>query len=99
MLAENTEITQIKEVIKNIKKEYDVQEVVINKVDNGREIDRNLTTSIIDNIRDAKYQNKLINQFLKKNFDITSKQIREVKKLNIDLNDNLSKDVVKNIYN
>ena len=99
LLAENTEITQIKEVIKNIKKEYDVQEVVINKVDNGREIDRNLTTSIIDNIRDAKYQNKLINQFLKKNFDITSKQIREVKKLNIDLNDSLSKDVVKNIYN
>ncbi|MBC8386516.1 MAG: hypothetical protein H8E13_00480 [Actinobacteria bacterium] len=98
-MAENTEITQIKEVIKNIKKEYDVQEVVINKVDNGREIDRNLTTSIIDNIRDAKYQNKLINQFLKKNFDITSKQIREVKKLNIDLNDSLSKDVVKNIYN
>jgi DNA repair exonuclease SbcCD ATPase subunit/DNA repair exonuclease SbcCD nuclease subunit len=90
-IVENTDLVQLRKIIADIKAKYDVQEVIINRVDNSKNIKRDTAYSLTDSIRSPDFQNGLIKEFLKHNTALSTKEIENVTDINIDFNDQIQK--------
>lgn len=90
----NTEPSQIKRVLTEIKKKYKVEEFTVTRMDTLSKqktgnFDNNLS---IGNIKDVELQNKLIKDYLNRQFLINDTTIDKIQQINRDINTKLVDD-------
>lgn len=90
----NTEPSQIKRVLTEIKKKYKVEEFTVTRMDTLSKqktgnFDNNLS---IGNIKDVELQNKLIKDYLNRQFLINDTNIDKIQQINRDINTKLVDD-------
>jgi len=84
-----TEESQLKKILAKIRKTSKLKDVAIIRTDrlsDQRSGDRNAKDAGIGDVRDANYQNKLIVDYLERNFVLEDETIKTIKKINKDLN-------------
>ena len=90
---EKTDSADQQTIIAELKTKYNVQDIVVNTMDKLSQIKTgNITiTSAIGNVRDITQQNKLVSDYLKRNYDsIDEKIIKNVKSINRQTNSDLA---------
>ena len=90
--TENTERSEVKRILADIRKKVDVQEVTINRMDTTVGLLGTQTSASIGDIRDVDYQNLLIEAFLDKKYALDSETVERVKAINVELNAKLPPD-------
>lgn len=95
----NTDSSQIKRIIIDIKKLYKVQEFTIIRSDSFKSFNKSINTNVIADLSDIDLQNKLIIEFLDKSLAIIDDNIKSrIREINRDLNQRLIEDnIAKNI--
>ena len=94
LLLENTNRVQYLKLCDDLRSKFDIQEITASFITNEKN-DYKITTNDSDseslkiNIKDSKYQNKLIKKYIKKKFDFSKKQISKIVKLNTEFNKNI----------
>ena len=94
ILCCNSMPTQLKEIVDRIKDKYDLVETTYVRTDclnTFDQVQQNNVNITLSNIFDPNYQNKFIEDFLKSK-GASQDIIEEVKKLNIDINNKVSKE-------
>jgi len=87
----NTTKAQIKEVVKEIRKQCKVQDVIVIREDRITGSSKNKDSRrITKDVRNVEYQNEMIEEYLNKNHDIEPTILSEIKAINRSLNKNLS---------
>ena len=84
-----TEESQLKKILAEIRKTSKLKDVAIIRTDRlsaQKSGDRNAKDAGIGDVRDANYQNKLIVDYLERNFVLDDDIIKTIKKINKDLN-------------
>lgn len=107
IIEDDTPYSVAKELITELRKQRNVQSVIINKlkkvIDNTPSLTENVDTTkienVIGNIKNALYQNQLIEEYILSNHkDFDKNVIEEIKKINIRLNADIKNtDVLRNI--
>jgi DNA repair exonuclease SbcCD ATPase subunit len=88
-----TEESQLKTILAEIRKTSKLKDVAIIRTDRLSDLrsgDRNAKDAGIGDVRDPNYQNRLIVDYLERNFVLDDDIIKTVKKINKDLNSNIS---------
>jgi DNA repair exonuclease SbcCD ATPase subunit len=96
----NTDPTQIKRALTEIKKKYKVEEFTVTRMDTiSRQKTGNSNNQLaIGNVRDVEFQNELIKDYLERQFLADEETIDKIKTINRELNTKLvDDDVVPNI--
>ena len=97
LLLENTNRYQYLKICEELKKKYDIQEITSSFITNdkkGGEIRENENLKI--NIDSIKYQNRLMKEYINKNFDIEKKKIKKILRLNKEINKEIIKKEIIN---
>lgn len=82
---EDTPISEVQRIIAEVRKKYNVQDVVISNMDTAKikHAVNGESTSIIGNIQDPSYQNELITDYLYRHYNqISDELLNEVKEIN-----------------
>ena len=96
----NTDPSQIKRALTEIKKKYKVQEFTVTRMDTiSKQKKGNFDNKLaIGNVRDVEFQNELIKDYLERQFLADSETIDKIQQINRDMNTKLvDEDVVPNI--
>jgi DNA repair exonuclease SbcCD ATPase subunit len=96
----NTDPTQIKKALTQIKKKYKVEEFTVTRMDTiSRQKTGNSNNQLaIGNVRDIEFQNELIKDYLERQFLADEETIDKIQKINREMNTKLvDDDVVPNI--
>jgi len=96
----NTDPTQIKKALTQIKKKYKVEEFTVTRMDTiSRQKTGNSNNQLaIGNVRDVEFQNELIKDYLERQFLADNETIDKIQKINREMNTKLvDDDVVPNI--
>lgn len=93
------ENSKLDKIIYEIKKKYNPIEVTINRINSIiYPSSGSSAISILDNITDINYQNKLIENFLINNFNLSEDITNEIKLINTQLNANIEiEEILKNV--
>tara|TARA_R110002153_G_scaffold62551_1_gene168267 strand:- start:7168 stop:10344 length:3177 start_codon:yes stop_codon:yes gene_type:complete len=96
-----TEESQLKKILTEIRKTSKLKDVAIIRTDrlsDQRSGDRNANDAGIGDVRDPNYQNKLIVDYLERNFVLEDDVVKTIKKINKDLNGSIAQvDVFRNL--
>ena len=96
-----TEESQLKKILSEIRKTSQLKDVAIIRTDrlsDQRSGDRNAKDAGLGDVRDTNYQNKLIVDYLERNFVLDSDTIKTVKKINKELNSTIPQvDMFRNL--
>jgi len=96
----NTDPSQIKKALTQIKKKYKVEEFTVTRMDTiSRQKTGNSNNQLaIGNVRDVEFQNELIKDYLERQFLADNETIDKIQKINREMNTKLvDDDVVPNI--
>jgi len=88
-----TEESQLKTILTEIRKTSKLKDVAIIRTDrlsDQRSGDRNAKDAGIGDVRDPNYQNRLIVDYLERNFVLEDDVVKTIKKINKDLNSNIA---------
>ena len=89
--TENTTQAELKKVITNIKRKCKTTDIVTIKKDNiSNSAENRKANSLTKDTRDVNYQNKLIEDYLTRNFSIEPDVLKRIKNINRTLNQSLS---------
>ena len=86
--TENTTQAQLKDVIKQIKNACKTKDLIVIKSDKLNAQNKT-TRSLTRDIRDAQYQNELLEEYISANHSADDETIRRIKNINTELNKNL----------
>ena len=96
-----TEESQLKKILTKIRKTSKLKDVAIIRTDrlsDQRSGDRNAKDAGLGDVRDTNYQNKLIVDYLERNFVLEDDTIKTIKKINKELNSTIPQvDVFRNL--
>ena len=96
-----TEESQLKKILTEIRKTSQLKDVAIIRTDrlsDQRSGDRNAKDAGLGDVRDTNYQNKLIVDYLERNFVLDDDTIKTVKKINKELNSTIPQvDMFRNL--
>ena len=93
----NTTEAELKTNIKEIKKKSRPRDIIIIKQDKIKGHATN-TRSLTRDVRDINYQNTLLQEYLEKNHDIDNDMIKQIKRINKNLNNELrNEDITRNL--
>ena len=96
----DTDHSELKEILTEIKKKYEVQDVVLYRQDTLSSVksgDRDMSYNM-GNIRDVSYQNKLIKDYLDRHYGVEESLMKRIYEINNDLNKKLpTADIRRNI--
>ena len=87
----DTDHSELKEILTEIKKKYEVQDVVLYRQDTLSSVksgDRDMSYNM-GNIRDVSYQNKLIKDYLDRHYGVEESLMKRIYEINNDLNKKL----------
>ena len=102
LLLKNTNKSQYIKICDRLRLKYDVQEITSSFVTNKNNIDLVNETNFNENINinenNIKYKNKLIKEYIKRNVDMTKKNIDKILKLNKKLNKEIKCKEINNVY-
>ena len=88
----DTTNAEIKEILATVKSKYDILETPIQKVNTIKHNDRtNLTKINLGDVRDIEFQNQLLSEYLKNNYNTVDEIIDGVKHVNRKCNSQLQK--------
>lgn len=89
---ENTDSMQIQSVITELKSIFDDMEVSITRMDtlNSLKSSNKINSSLLGNVRDIAFQNKLITEYLKSSVPIEQTNLDKICELNIKFNNKLN---------
>jgi DNA repair exonuclease SbcCD ATPase subunit len=96
----NTDPTQVKRALTEIKKKYKVEEFTVTRVDTiSRQKAGNYSNQLaIGDVKDVEFQNALIKEYLERQFPIDGETIDKIQQINRDVNTKLvDDDTVPNI--
>jgi DNA repair exonuclease SbcCD ATPase subunit len=96
----NTDPTQVKRALTEIKKKYKVEEFTVTRVDTiSRQKAGNYSNQLaIGDVKDVEFQNALIKEYLERQFPIDDETIDKIQQINRDVNTKLvDDDTVPNI--
>lgn len=91
--ASNSSQADIKKVLATLKEERKISDVTVIRTDSLRDQksnDRDSRHNAIGNVRDVNYQNSLIQEYLDRNFTVDDATAKRIRKVNKDLNSQLS---------
>jgi len=91
--AANSSQADIKKVLATLKKDRKISDVTVIRTDSLRDQksnDRDSRHNTIGNVRDINYQNSLIQEYLDRNFTVDDDTVKHIRKINKDLNSQLS---------
>jgi DNA repair exonuclease SbcCD ATPase subunit len=90
--TENTDSMQLQSVITELKSIFDDMEVSITRMDtlNSLKSSNQLNSSLLGNVRDVVFQNKLITEYLKSTVPIDQNNLDKICELNIQFNNKLN---------
>jgi|21_taG_2_1085346.scaffolds.fasta_scaffold00066_4 DNA repair exonuclease SbcCD ATPase subunit len=91
--AANSSQADIKKVLATLKKDRRISDVTVIRTDSLRDQkanDRESRHNAIGNVRDVNYQNSLIKEYLDRNFNVDDDIVKHIRKINKDLNSQLS---------
>ena len=91
--AANSSQADIKKVLADLKRDRKITDVTVIRTDSLRDQkanDRNSRHNAIGNVRDINYQNSLIQEYLERNFAVDDDTQKRIRKINKDLNTQLS---------
>jgi len=87
----NTTASEVKRIITEIRKKRKIKELAVNKIDTLRNRKLGQDIKVIDgDVRDPKYQNELITDYLVNNYLVDEDILKSVRKINKELNLRLS---------
>ena len=93
----NTTEAELKTNIKEIKKKSRPKDIIIIKQDKIQGHATN-TRSLTRDVRDINYQNTLLQEYMEKNHDIDSDMMKQIKRINKTLNNELrNEDITRNL--
>ena len=91
--ASNSSQADIKKVLATLKEDRKISDVTVIRTDSLRDQksnDRDSRHNAIGNVRDVNYQNSLIQEYLDRNFTVDDATAKRIRKVNKDLNSQLS---------
>lgn len=94
----NTTASDIHRICTDLKKQFEVQEIIINNVDRNFSVKKGSIRHGILDVRNIKIQNKLIKEYLESRYGVDDNLLNKIYSINKDTNKELSQnDSVKNV--
>jgi len=90
----NTDQSEIKRIVAEIKQEYNVLETSLMKIRNFANSSNENKKLNVHNVRDVDYQNSIMIEFLKEKFDLDEQSIKDICEINKIVNNSLPKSEV-----
>ena len=95
----DTEGTDVKRILADVRKTCNVQEVILNRMDSNVAKPSVVSGVSSLDIRNTNVQNELISEYLGRNFVLTDEMVARIKTINVSLNSKLpARDFVSNLY-
>ena len=94
----DTTQTQLKECLTDLRSQYKPVEVIINRNNQKNESDTNEDEIDLSNIRDVDFQNKLLGDYLTRNYNLDSDEFDKIYEINKELNEKLPlQEIIRNV--
>lgn len=94
----DTTQTQLKETLTELRLQYKPVEVIINRISHKIDFQEHDKTIDLSNIREVGFQNKLLEDYLTRNYNLTQEELDRIYEINDELNKKLpTQETIRNI--
>lgn len=94
----NTSQSQLKECMSELRNQYKPIEVIINRKSHKNELKEDEDRIDLSHIRNVDFQNKLLEDYINRNFNLDSNELDKIYEINKELNEQLpTQEIIRNI--